>query len=162
MHERDLIVLRRAIREELQVSAFGIQCSRPSVDQGAELLLIGAAIFASVANGLQIPRLSSEMFYGDAHRLIWDCAANGDSWPDIRRQLQGDELAVDVFYGQLKRFEWVTQREVDEAAEKLEELHARRRLRALMQRLDIELANGLIDCGDAETELQRHLSRGPE
>jgi len=151
--------IRRAVREEAQVAAHWNQVnSLPvSVDLDAELLLLSAAIY-----GKRAPGVEEEHFWGVAHRELWDAALKGGDWKAIRARLTGDEVAITLFYDRIRVFEFATTAERQGAAERVIELAERRKLRSLMQKLDIELAHGQLDACDAEAELQRHLLRGQE
>ncbi len=161
MNDRDIESLleqvRRVVRDEASAAAhYALASSLPrSSDPDAELLLIGAALYGKRARGV-----SAEDFSLDSHRELWEAAIEGGTWAEIRARLVGDEAAISVLYERIRAFEFATTEERQSAADRVVELAARRRLRALMSRLDVELAHGQIDAGDAEDELQRHLLRG--
>jgi hypothetical protein len=159
--DKDALIqsIRVAVREEAQVAAHWNQTSALplSADLDAELLLLGAAIHGKRAIGVEECH-----FWGIAHRELWRVALEGGTWKDIRRKLTGDETAISVFYERIRAFEWATTEERQAAAERVTELAARRKLRALMAKLEIELAHGQLDACDAEAELQRHLLEGQE
>lgn len=128
-----------------------------SADLEAELLLVGAAIY-----GKKAPGLDPDDFYATSHRALYRAALEGGDWVAIRKRLVGNNIDIDLLYSRIRLFDYATDEERTDAAERVTEMAARRRLRALMATLEIELAHGQIDASDAEDTLQRHLLRGQE
>ncbi len=142
----------RVVRDEMRRAAWGASCLPMNVDETAELLLIGAAL-----HGHRQPGVEGAHFFSRVHQELWECAiSDSGDWPELK----GNGEAVGDLRRILESHSYTTKAQRKEAADRVSELAARRRLRELMRKLEAELANDLIDCGDAEDELQRHLLKG--